>query len=216
MSSKFKVVLLGEGRVGKTCLCLRYVNNSFASDQESTIQATFLEKRLNVGRQSVQLNIWDTAGQERFHALGPIYYRDSHGALLVYDITDRDSFTKVRHWVKELRKIVGNNIVLVIAGNKADLEKKRQVDEQEALDYAKSVNAQHYSCSAKSGKGVEQIFLELTKGMMKAAESRSNHSHSRHSSGTDLLGPGGQTRGGRQAIVVDGTEEPQQRSSSCC
>ena len=115
------VVLLGEGRVGKTCLCLRYVNNTFSSEQESTIQATYLEKRLNVGKRAVTLNIWDTAGQERFHALGPIYYRDSHGAVLVYDITDRDSFTKVRHWVKELRKIVGQTIVLVIAGNKADM-----------------------------------------------------------------------------------------------
>ena len=91
------VVLLGEGRVGKTCLCLRYVQNSFSAEQESTIQATFLERRLTIGRRSVVLNIWDTAGQERFHALGPIYYRDSHGALLVYDITDRDSFTKGQH-----------------------------------------------------------------------------------------------------------------------
>ena len=114
-------MLLGEGRVGKTCLCLRYVNGTFSSEQESTIQATYLEKRLNVGKRAVTLNIWDTAGQERFHALGPIYYRDSHGAVLVYDITDRDSFTKVRHWVKELRKIVGQAIVLVIAGNKADM-----------------------------------------------------------------------------------------------
>ena len=107
--------------MGKTCLCLRYVHGTFSSEQESTIQATYLEKRLNVGRRAVSLNIWDTAGQERFHALGPIYYRDSHGAVLVYDITDRDSFTKVRHWVKELRKIVGQSIVLVIAGNKADM-----------------------------------------------------------------------------------------------
>jgi len=71
--------------------------------------------------------IWDTAGQERFHALSSLYYRDANGALLVYDITDRDSFAKVRNWVKELRKIVGKNIVLVIAGNKSDLEKNRQV-----------------------------------------------------------------------------------------
>jgi Ras-related protein Rab-21 len=160
------VVLLGEGRVGKTCLCLRYVQNTFSAEQESTIQATFLEKRLNVGKRSVILNIWDTAGQERFHALGPIYYRDSHGALLVYDITDRDSFTKVRHWVKELRKIVGSAIVLVIAGNKADMEKKRQVDEQEAIDYAKTVGAEHILVSAKTGKGVEQVFLQLTKQML--------------------------------------------------
>lgn len=162
----FKIVLLGEGRVGKTSLCLQYVENKFSPKQESTIQATYLDKRINVGNQSVKLMIWDTAGQERFHALGPIYYRDANGALLVYDITDRDSFTKVRNWVKELRKIVGQDIVLIIAGNKIDLEKKRQVDESEALAYAESVGAQHIYTSAKTGKGVDEVFLTLTKGML--------------------------------------------------
>jgi Ras-related protein Rab-21 len=164
--STYKIVLLGEGRVGKTCLCLRYVNNKFSSDQQSTLEATYLEKRLNLGNKSVKLNIWDTAGQERYHALGPIYYRDANGALLVYDITDRDSFTKVRNWVKELRKIIGNKIVLVIAGNKCDLEKYRQVEESEATEYAQSVGAIHIQCSAKTGVNVEQAFLEITKGMM--------------------------------------------------
>jgi len=166
----FKVVLLGEGRVGKTCLCLRYVKNSFSDGQESTIQATYLDKRLNLGKKSVKLMIWDTAGQERFHALGPIYYRDANGALLVYDITDRDSFTKVRHWVKELRNIVGKKIVLLIAGNKADMEKQRQVNDEEAKEYAASVGAIHMTCSAKTGKGVEELFLELTRGMLKKSE----------------------------------------------
>lgn len=170
MSLSFKVVLLGEGRVGKTCLCLRYVQNSFSGDQESTIQATYLDKRLNVGKRSVKLMIWDTAGQERFHSLAPIYYRDANGALLVYDVTDRDSFTKVRHWVKELRKIVGKNIVLVIACNKSDMEKKRQVDEAEAEAYATSVGAVHIATSAKTGKNVEEAFLELTKGMLKLSK----------------------------------------------
>jgi len=163
----FKVVLLGEGRVGKTCLCLRYVQNSFSDTQESTIQATYLDKRINIGKTPIKLMIWDTAGQERFHALGPIYYRDANGALLVYDITDRESFNKVRHWVKELRKIVGKSIAIVIAGNKADLMKTRQVEETDALEYAKTVNAQHIYCSAKTGKGVEPVFLELTKEMMR-------------------------------------------------
>jgi len=114
--------------------------------------------------------IWDTAGQERFHALGPIYYRDANGALLVYDITDRESFTKVRHWVKELRKIVGKDIVLVIAGNKSDMEKNRQVNDVEAKEYADSVGALHLMCSAKTGKGVENAFLELTKEILKSQQ----------------------------------------------
>lgn len=166
----FKVVLLGEGRVGKTCLCLRYLKGSFSDSQESTIQATYLDKRLNIAKRSVKLMIWDTAGQERFHALGPIYYRDANGALLVYDITDRDSFTKVRHWVKELRKIVGKDIVLLIAGNKSDMEKQRQVNDIEAKEYAASVGATHVNVSAKTGKNVEEVFLELTKGMLKKSD----------------------------------------------
>jgi len=170
MASSFKIVLLGEGRVGKTCLFIRYIKNEYHDNQDSTIQANYLDKRLNIGKTPVKLMIWDTAGQERFHALGPIYYRDANGALLVYDITDRDSFTKVRNWVKELRKIVGPDIILVIAGNKIDLEKQRQVDDTEANEYAKSVNALHIHCSAKSGKGVDTAFLELTKGMLKLSQ----------------------------------------------
>ena len=83
---------------------------------------------MNIRGKRVNLSIWDTAGQERFHALGPIYYRDANGAVLVYDITDADSFTKVKAWIKELRKMLGNDISLAIAGNKIDLEKQRHVD----------------------------------------------------------------------------------------
>mmetsp|Transcript_55649 Transcript_55649/g.131406 ORF Transcript_55649/g.131406 Transcript_55649/m.131406 type:complete len:214 (+) Transcript_55649:63-704(+) len=177
----FKVVLLGEGtnfpcgypgadpfsgRVGKTSLVLRYVNNVFSEKQTSTIQASFLSKRLTINDTTVNLAIWDTAGQERFHALGPIYYRDADGALLAYDITDAESFTKVKNWVKELRKMVGNEIVLVIAGNKSDLDKQRQVSVQEAETYAASVNAQHFSTSAKTSKGIDECFLSLTKKIL--------------------------------------------------
>ena len=95
-------------------------------------QASFLSKKLNIRGKRITLNIWDTAGQERFHALGPIYYRDANGAVLVYDITDADSFTKVKNWVKELRKMLGNDISLAIAGNKIDMEKQRHVSHQQA------------------------------------------------------------------------------------
>ena len=92
-----------------------------------------MDKRLSIGSSPAQLSIWDTAGQERFHALGPIYYRDADGALLVYDITDYESFAKVQKWVRELRSIVGSDIAITIAGNKYDLEKNRVVPEEEAL-----------------------------------------------------------------------------------
>lgn len=87
---------------------------------------------MNIEGSRVNLSIWDTAGQEKFHALGPIYYRSSNGAVLVYDITDQDSFQKVKNWVKELRKMLGTDICLVIVGNKSDLEKDRTVELSEA------------------------------------------------------------------------------------
>ena len=93
---KYKVVLLGEGRVGKTSLVVRYCQNTFRDDEQATIQASFLTKKLNVDGVKLELAIWDTAGQERFHALGPIYYRDADAALLVYDLTDLDSFERVK------------------------------------------------------------------------------------------------------------------------
>jgi Ras-related protein Rab-21 len=135
---RFKVVLLGEGRVGKTSILLRYTKGEYNDRQVSTLQASYLDKRLIVNGINAQLSVWDTAGQERFHALGPIYYRDADGALLVYDITDSESFNKVRKWVKELRKIVGNDIIIAIAGNKIDLEKNRSVSEDEAIRYYKT------------------------------------------------------------------------------
>jgi len=164
---KFKVVLLGEGRVGKTSLLCRYVHGTFSERQQQTVQAHFLEKALTLGQTSVLLNIWDTAGQERFHALAPIYYRDADGAVLVYDITDPTSFQRVQHWVKELHGFVGPDITLVIAANKADLSKQQMVTDQDAEKFASSVKANLFKTSAKSGKGVEEVFLELTKGLLK-------------------------------------------------
>ena len=121
--------------------------------------------------------------------------------MLVYDITDRDSFTKVRNWVKELKKMMGNDIVLCICGNKIDLEKKRQVNKEEALAYAESVGAVHCLASAKSGRGVEAAFLELTKGLLKKTQAQP-------------AGRGGRGKR-RQGVGVAITDEPP-RSKGCC
>ena len=107
-SLQAKVVLLGEGRVGKTSLALRFVRDAFDQASKPTLQASYLEKTIKCQQKNVTLAIWDTAGQERFHALGPIYYRDADAALLVYDITDLESFQKVKSWVSELRKMVSH------------------------------------------------------------------------------------------------------------
>ena len=132
---QFKVVLLGEGCVGKTSLMLRYIEDKFNDKHLSTIQAAFLKKKIRIGNNSVELAIWDTAGQERYHALTPMYYRNSNGAFLVYDITDVDSFQRIKNWVKELKVSLGQEVVLCIVGNKVDLEKDRHVSLEEAEEW---------------------------------------------------------------------------------
>mmetsp|Transcript_20504 Transcript_20504/g.44846 ORF Transcript_20504/g.44846 Transcript_20504/m.44846 type:complete len:208 (+) Transcript_20504:339-962(+) len=159
----YKVVLLGEGRVGKTSLVLRYVQNTFCDTQPATIQASYLTKRITVDGKTINLAIWDTAGQERFDALGPIYYRDADAALLVFDITDVDSFARVKKWVRELKKMAGKEIVLVVAGNKIDRERERMVPAEEADAYAKSIDGHIIGTSAKLNKGVEQAFLHIAR-----------------------------------------------------
>ena len=160
---RFKVVLLGEGRVGKTSILLRYTKGEYNDRQVSTLQASYIDKKVSIKGTTAHLSVWDTAGQERFHALGPIYYRDADGALLVYDITDAESFNRTKKWVKELRKIVGTDITLSIAGNKTDLEKNRAVNEEEAIEYANSVGATHFHTSAKANKGLNEVFDDLSK-----------------------------------------------------
>ncbi|XP_054721530.1 ras-related protein Rab-21-like [Uloborus diversus] len=203
-SLSFKIVLLGEGCVGKTSLVLRYVENKFHEKHLSTLQASFLDKKLNIAGKRVNLAIWDTAGQERFHALGPIYYRDSNGAILVYDITDEDSFKKVKNWVKELRQMLGEDVCLSIAGNKTDLEKDRAVPVGEAESYAASVKAKHFTTSAKLNRGIEELFLDLTRRMMEVSEAQDN--------ANSMGRTGGNQR--RNVVIVD--DEPVQQKSGCC
>lgn len=195
MEKRFKVVLLGEGCVGKTSTVLRYCQNTFREDHVQTVQASYLEKRLNIDGQRVTLAVWDTAGQEKFHALGPIYYRDANGALLVYDITDNDSFIRVQNWVKELRKMLGGDIVLVIAGNKCDLERNRVVPLDKAESYAKSVGAKHFLTSAKLNKGVNELFLDLTQRMLEKSPSK---------------GKGGKT------LAIEDERGPAAKEGGCC
>lgn len=105
------------------------------------------------------------AGQEKFHALGPIYYRKADGAVLVYDVTDNDTFERVINWIKELRQVVGEDIVLTICGNKCDL-KNQQVEESKALEFAQKVGATHIYTSAKADKNVTEAFMQTAKRIL--------------------------------------------------
>ncbi|KAK3284145.1 hypothetical protein CYMTET_8188 [Cymbomonas tetramitiformis] len=205
----FKVVLLGEGRVGKTSLVLRYVQNTFSETQPATIQASYLTKRITVDGKTINLAIWDTAGQERFDALGPIYYRDADAALLVFDITDVDSFQRVKKWVKELKNMAGKDIVIVVAGNKIDRERERIVSQEDAESYAKSIDAHLLGTSAKLNKGVEQAFLHIAR---KIVARKTPQPQDR---GAERKSVGGRSVRGGLVISDEKTKAPA-KSDSCC
>lgn len=159
VKKKLKVVMLGEGRVGKTSLLQRYLSNGFDEAQPSTVKAQmYANSRMEVNGHVADVAIWDTAGQEQYHALGPLYYRDSHGAVLVYDITDKESFNRVRVWLRELHQIVGESIAVCVVGNKIDLERERKVNKADAESWCKENGAIHILASAKLGLRVPDVF----------------------------------------------------------
>lgn len=158
---QFKVVLLGESAVGKSSLVLRFVKREFHEFQESTIGAAFLTQTVQIDDTTVKFEIWDTAGQERYHSLAPMYYRGAQAALIVYDITSKDSFLKAQNWVRELQRQANANIVIALVGNKLDLANKRAVENSEAKEYADENNLLFMETSAKTAINVVEVFTAI-------------------------------------------------------
>jgi len=168
-SFQFKLVLLGDSAVGKSSLVLRFVKKQFFEYQESTIGAAFLTQTVPVDDYVVKFEIWDTAGQERYHSLAPMYYRGAATAVVVYDITNRQSFVRAKSWVKELQRQGNPNIVIALAGNKTDKADQRQVDTDEAKTYADDNNIFFMETSAKTNHNVAELFKTIAKKLPKTA-----------------------------------------------
>lgn len=175
---QFKLVLLGESAVGKSSLVLRFVKGQFHEYQESTIGAAFLTQTVHLDDTTVKFEIWDTAGQERYHSLAPMYYRGAQAAIVVYDVTNPDTFARAKTWVKELQRQASPSIVIALAGNKCDLP-TRAVNQEDASSYAEENNLLFMETSAKTAANVNEIFMAIAKKLPK----------------TDQRGPAGAPRG---------------------
>eukprot|EP00249_Psilotum_nudum_P018106 c26643_g1_i2 orf=189-794(+) len=162
-----KLVLLGDMGAGKSSLVLRFVKDQFFDYQESTIGAAFFSQTLTVDDTTVKFEIWDTAGQERYHSLAPMYYRGAAAAIVVYDIISTDSFTRAKKWVQELQRQGNPNLVMALAGNKADLASKRKVEAEEAQAYAEENGGFFMETSAKTALNVTELFYEIARNLPK-------------------------------------------------
>jgi len=166
LSFESKVVLLGSSDVGKTAISLRYAEGIFNKRPTPTIGASFLTKTINLEGNKIKYLIWDTAGQDRFRSLTPMYYRGACVAILVFDITLQKTFDIVKEWVEELKANIQEEIIMVVCGNKIDLQNKRQVKRETAKQFADEIKAIYFETSAKDNEGIEQMFLEVAKKLI--------------------------------------------------
>ena len=163
----FKILLLGDGRVGKTSLLRRFIDNTFIPDYKTTIGVQFMTRTIDLEGKSIKLVIWDVAGQSKFTSYRHLYYKDAEGIILVYDITREDTFKNLELWITDSLKHTARNTQIAILGNKVDLDEKRSVSKVDGEQFSTGKNASLFSeTSAKTGENVDNAFLALVKGIL--------------------------------------------------
>lgn len=158
---QIKLLMIGDSGVGKTCLLLRYANDSFSPTFITTIGIDFKIKNINLEGKRIKLQIWDTAGQERFRTITTSYFRGAQGILLVYDVTDRATFMSIRNWVAQIQMHADVNVNKILIGNKCDMADQRVVTFEEGENLAKEYNIHFFETSAKQDFNVEKAFITI-------------------------------------------------------
>ena len=162
----FKVLLIGDSSVGKTSLLLRYVEEKFSAEFQTTIGVDFKVSSFNMNGKSIKLQLWDTAGQDRFKNIVASYYRGAHGIILMYDITNQNSFQNVQRWYDESQNYLQKSVPRMLVGNKADLASQRTVRFEDAKGLADRVAAEYIETSAKANTNVKTAFDTLTRNIL--------------------------------------------------
>lgn len=156
----FKFVLVGDSSVGKTSICKQFCEHTFDEHQQHTVGLEFGIRSIEIEKTKIKLQIWDTAGQEKFHSITRAYFRSSTAVFLVFDVTNRESFTNVSNWTDDAAKLSPANAVRVLIGNKTDLQAQRAVSTAEAQDFADQNELKYFETSALSGERIDDAFIE--------------------------------------------------------
>ncbi len=158
-----KVIVLGSSQVGKTSILVRYFKNEFNLETLSTIGIDFKTKYFKFDEEKIKINFIDTAGQEKFRAISVNYLKGTDGVLLVFDITNKETFYLIQNWVEDIHQNNKSNIGKILLGNKSDLEESRQVSKEEAEQLAKDLGCQYIEASAKTGENINETISEIAK-----------------------------------------------------
>ena len=170
---EFKIILLGSISVGKTAILNRYITNEFDEDHKCTIRIEFKTKFININNMvKAKLNIWDTCGDEKFRAITRQYYKDANGILLIYDITNRESFDSITLWVNEIKNNSPAEAILFLVGNKSDLSKERVISFQEGKNKADELGTSFAEVSAKTGDNILLLFENISEAIMGTFEKK--------------------------------------------
>ncbi|XP_020592598.1 ras-related protein RIC1 [Phalaenopsis equestris] len=194
----FKLLLIGDSGVGKSCLLLRFADDSYLESYISTIGVDFKIRTVEQDGKTIKLQIWDTAGQERFRTITSSYYRGAHGIIVVYDVTDQESFNNVKQWLNEIDRYATDSVNKLLVGNKCDLTDERVVAYEAGKALADEVGIPFLETSAKDATNVEQAFMKMTSEIKSRMASQPTVNAS------------------RPAATVQMRGQPVAQKSSCC
>ena len=158
----FKILILGDSTVGKTCFLTRYTDKRFEPNYLATVGIDYKLKNIKLNdNKTVKLQIWDTIGQDRFRSITKNYYKGAQGIVLIYDITEKDTFKSVKEWVKSIKNEADEKVVVILVGNKIDCIEERKVSKEEGENLAKELSLPFYECSAKTDTNINEVFTDL-------------------------------------------------------
>ncbi|MCO5566489.1 hypothetical protein L7F22_020166 [Adiantum nelumboides] len=206
----FKIVLIGDSAVGKSQLLNRFARNEFSLDSKATIGVEFQTRTIVVDHKIIKAQIWDTAGQERYRAVTSAYYRGAVGAMLVYDITKRQTFDHIARWLEELRSHADNNIVIMLVGNKTDLSTLRAVTTEDAKEFAEKEGLFFLETSALEATNVESSFLMVLTEIYRIVSKKSLIANEEQGTGKTAL-----LTGTKIVLPTEGQEVPIAKKGCC-
>ena len=161
----FKIVLIGDTSVGKSCLLTRFADDQFTDNYVTTIGVDFRFKTMIVMDKIIKVQVWDTAGEERYRSITNAYYRGAEGILIVFDLTNEESFKSIQNWINEVTVFTGKDVIIICLGNKSDL--KSEISKNTIDEFKKKTNLEIFNVSAKTGEGVEEAFKHIIELLIK-------------------------------------------------